>query len=137
MLICRRKRLRNWQPKASSYDIRVAVQSPCVKASNNMVRGREHGVLGGLPPSHRRSDPSVSSVHPSGCADDQERVSMIIDRKVSSIESSFQMDSMLFDEECRRRVKDVLSKNTSAVDAVAELNRKYSVLAQKNGGSIA
>ena len=41
------------------------------------------------------------------------------------------MDSMLFDEECRRRVKDVLSKNTSAVDAVEELNRKYSVLAQK------
>lgn len=56
---------------------------------------------------------------------------MTVDRKVSSIESSFQMDSMLFDEECRRRVKDVLSKNTSAVDAVAELNRKYSVLAQK------
>ena len=56
---------------------------------------------------------------------------MIIDRKVSSIESSFQMDSMLFDEECRRRVKDVLSKNTSAVDVVEELNRKYNVLAQK------
>lgn len=62
---------------------------------------------------------------------------MIIDKKVSSIESSFQMDSMLFDEECRIRVKDVLSKNRSAVDAVAELSRKYSVLAQKNGGSIA
>lgn len=59
---------------------------------------------------------------------------MIIDRKVSSIESSFQMENMLFDEECRKRVKDVLSKNTSAVDAIAELNRKYSVLT-KNGGS--
>lgn len=60
---------------------------------------------------------------------------MTVDRKISSIESSFQMENMLFDEECRKRVKDVLSKNTSAVDAVAELNRKYSVLAQKNGGS--
>lgn len=39
---------------------------------------------------------------------------MIIDKKVSSIESSFQMDSMLFDEECRRRVEDVLAKNVSA-----------------------
>ena len=56
---------------------------------------------------------------------------MIIDKKVSSIESSFQMDSMLCDEECRKRVKDILAKNISAVDAVAELNRKYSVLAQK------
>ena len=56
---------------------------------------------------------------------------MIIDRKVSSIESSFQMDSMLFDEECRRRVKGVLTKNISVTDAIAELNKKYSVLAQK------
>lgn len=53
---------------------------------------------------------------------------MIIDKKVSSIESSFQMDSMLFDEECRRRVEDVLAKNVSAADAIAELNKKYSVL---------
>lgn len=56
---------------------------------------------------------------------------MIIDKKVSSIESSFQLDSMLFDEECRRRVEDVLAKNVSATDAIAELNKKYSVLAQK------
>lgn len=41
------------------------------------------------------------------------------------------MDSMLFDEECRRRVEDVLAKNVSAADAIAELNKKYSVLAQK------
>ena len=56
---------------------------------------------------------------------------MIIDRKVSSIESSFQMENMLFDEECRKRVKDVLEKNISVVDAIAELNRKYSVLVKK------
>lgn len=56
---------------------------------------------------------------------------MIIDRKLSSIESSFQMENMLFDEECRKRVKDILAKNMSAVDAIAELNRRYSVLAQK------
>lgn len=59
---------------------------------------------------------------------------MMIDRKVSSIESSFQMENMLFDGECRRRVEDVLAKNISAVDAIAELDRKYSVSA-KNGGS--
>ena len=56
---------------------------------------------------------------------------MIIDRKVSSIESSFQMENMLFDEECRKRVKDVLTKNMPVVDAIAELNKKYSVLAKK------
>lgn len=55
-------------------------------------------------------------------------------RKVSSIESSFQLEDMLFDEECRKRVKDVLEKNISVADAIAELNRKYSVLT-KNGGS--
>lgn len=59
---------------------------------------------------------------------------MIIDRKVSSIESSFQLEDMLFNEECRKRVKDVLEKNISVADAIAELNRKYSVLT-KNGGS--
>lgn len=73
-------------------------------------------------------------MHPSGCADDEERVSMIIDRKVSSIESSFQLEDMLFNEECRKRVKDVLEKNISVADTIAELNKKYSVLT-KNGGS--
>ena len=74
-------------------------------------------------------------MHPSGCADDEERVSMI-DRKVSSIESSFQMENMLFDEECRKRVKDVLTKNMPVVDAIAELNKKYSVLAKKGGSKV-
>lgn len=59
---------------------------------------------------------------------------MIIDRKVSSIESSFQLEDMLFNEECRKRVKDVLEKNISVADTIAELNKKYSVLT-KNGGS--
>jgi vacuolar-type H+-ATPase subunit B/Vma2 len=59
---------------------------------------------------------------------------MIIDRKVSSIESSFRIEGMPFNEECRRRVENVLAKNISAVDAIAELDRKYSVSA-KNGGS--
>lgn len=61
---------------------------------------------------------------------------MIIDRKVSSIESSFQMENMLFDEECRKRVKDVLTKNMPVVDAIAELNKKYSVLAKKGGSKV-
>lgn len=61
---------------------------------------------------------------------------MIIDRKVSSIESSFRMEDMLFNGECRRRVEDVLCKNISAVDAIAELNKKYSVLAKKGGSKV-
>ena len=56
---------------------------------------------------------------------------MIIDRKVSSIESSFRIEGMPFNEECRKRVKDVLTKNIPVVNAIAELNRKYSVSAQK------
>lgn len=56
---------------------------------------------------------------------------MIIDRKVSSIESSFRIEGMPFNEECRKRVKDVLEKNISVADIFAELNKKYSVLAQK------
>lgn len=56
---------------------------------------------------------------------------MIIDRKVSSIESSFRMENILFNGECRRRVEDVLAKNVSAADAIAELNRKYRISTQK------
>ena len=57
---------------------------------------------------------------------------MTVDRKVSSIEASFKMESMPFDAECRRRVKDVLVKKVSAADAIAELNRKYRVSVQTN-----
>lgn len=60
---------------------------------------------------------------------------MTVDRKASSIESGFRIEGTLFDEECRRRVKGVLTKNISVTDAIAELNKKYSVLVQKNGGS--
>ena len=47
---------------------------------------------------------------------------MTVDRKVSSIESSFRIEGMPFNEECRKRVKDVLTKNMPAVDAIAELS---------------
>ena len=57
---------------------------------------------------------------------------MTIDRKVSSIESSFGMESMPFDTECRKRVRDVLAKKVSVEDAIAELNRKHRVSVQKN-----
>ena len=81
-------------------------------------------------------------MHPFGCADDQGKrkekkdIRMTVDRKVSSIESSFQMENMLFDEECRKRVKDVLTKNMPVVDAIAELNKKYSVLTKKGGSKV-
>lgn len=57
---------------------------------------------------------------------------MTVDRKVSSIEAGFKMESMPFDTECRKRVRNVLAKKVSAADAIAELNRKYHVSAQKN-----
>ena len=47
--------------------------------------------------------------------------------KVSSIESSFKMESMPFDAECRQRVRNVLTKKVSATDAISELNKKYRV----------
>lgn len=54
---------------------------------------------------------------------------MTIDRRVSSIESSFRMENMPFDIECRQRVRvrDVLGKKVSAADAISELNKKYRV----------
>ena len=56
---------------------------------------------------------------------------MTIDRKVSSIESSFKMENMQFDAECRQRVRNVLAKKVSAADAIAELNKKYGVSSKR------
>lgn len=56
---------------------------------------------------------------------------MTIDRKVSSIESSFKMENMQFDAECRERVKNVLVNKVSAADAIAELNKKYGVFSKR------
>ena len=52
---------------------------------------------------------------------------MTIERKLSSIESSFNMENMKFDRECRNRVKGVLSNRIIVDDAISELNKKYSV----------
>lgn len=56
---------------------------------------------------------------------------MTVERKVSSIESSFKMENMKFDDECRTRVRNVLAKKVSAADAVAELNKKYRVSSKR------
>lgn len=56
---------------------------------------------------------------------------MTVDRKVSSIESSFRMENMKFDQECRKRVTGVVSGKVSASEAIAELNKKYGVSATK------
>lgn len=53
--------------------------------------------------------------------------SMTVERRTSSIEASFSMESMPFDVECRQRVKNVLGRKISASDAIAELNKKYGV----------
>ena len=60
---------------------------------------------------------------------------MTVDRRVSSIESSFKMESMPFDAECRQRVRNVLTKKVSATDAISELNKKYRVSNKQVEGS--
>lgn len=54
---------------------------------------------------------------------------MNIKRKVSSIESSFRMEDMIFDKACRTRVEKILSDKISVRDALSELNQKYGVSA--------
>ena len=56
---------------------------------------------------------------------------MTVDRQASSIESGFRIEGMPFNEECRKRVKDVLEKNISVADAIAELNKRYRISTQK------
>jgi predicted RNase H-like nuclease (RuvC/YqgF family) len=58
-------------------------------------------------------------------------IRMTIERKVSSIESSFSMESLMFDDECRNRVKEVLTDKVTVSDAIAELNKKYRVSAHR------
>lgn len=52
---------------------------------------------------------------------------MTTERKVSSIESSFAMENLKFDDECRSRVKKVLEDKLKVADAIEELNKKYCV----------
>ena len=53
------------------------------------------------------------------------RNNMDINREYNNIESSFAMEDLIFDEECAKRVKSVLSGELSVQDAIAELNEKY------------
>ncbi len=48
--------------------------------------------------------------------------------KVSSIESNFLMEGQKFDEDCRKRVEDVVSGNRTADEIVAELNVKHKII---------
>jgi hypothetical protein len=57
---------------------------------------------------------------------------MITNKKVSSIESSFRMENMQFDDECRTRVTNILERKISVSEALLELNKKYGVSAKKN-----
>jgi hypothetical protein len=57
---------------------------------------------------------------------------MTIERKVSSIESSFSMESLKFDDECRQRVRAVLTDKVAVSDAIVELNKKYRVSANRH-----
>ena len=57
---------------------------------------------------------------------------MTANRKVSSIESSFRMENMLFDNECRNRVRDIIEDKISVSDALLELDKKYGVSINNN-----
>ena len=50
---------------------------------------------------------------------------MNIKREYNNIQSSFAMEDLIFDEECAKRVKSVLSGELSVQDAIAELDEKY------------
>lgn len=56
---------------------------------------------------------------------------MDVERKVSSMESSFMMENMQFDDACRKRIRNIYEEKISVADALAELNRKYSVSSRK------
>ena len=57
---------------------------------------------------------------------------MTIERKESSIESSFRMENLKFDDECRKRVKGILTDRVTVSDVIAELNKKYCVSAVRS-----
>ena len=50
---------------------------------------------------------------------------MDIKREYNNIQSSFTMEDLIFDDECAKRVKSVLSGELSVQDAIAELDEKY------------
>ena len=50
---------------------------------------------------------------------------MASERKLTNIESSFAMEDLPFDEECRDRIKKILEGTLSIQEAIAELNKKY------------
>lgn len=50
---------------------------------------------------------------------------MTSERKLTSMESSFTMEDLPFDEECRDRIKKILEGTLSVQEAIAELNKKY------------
>jgi predicted RNase H-like nuclease (RuvC/YqgF family) len=59
-------------------------------------------------------------------------IRMTMERKVSSIEASFSMESLKFDDECRKRVKEVLADEVTVSDAIEELDKKYRVSTHEN-----
>ena len=50
---------------------------------------------------------------------------MTPERKLTSIESSFAMEDLPFDDECRNRIRNILKGTLDVKDAIAELNEKY------------
>ena len=50
---------------------------------------------------------------------------MASERKLTNIESSFAMEDLPFDEECRDRIRNILKGTLDVQDAIAELNEKY------------
>lgn len=52
---------------------------------------------------------------------------MTVKRILSSMEASFNMEGFRFDDDCRKRVENILESRLTVADAISELNRKYGV----------
>lgn len=50
---------------------------------------------------------------------------MTPERKLTSIESSFAIEDLPFDEECKDRIRNILKGTLDVQDAIAELDEKY------------
>lgn len=48
------------------------------------------------------------------------------------MEASFNMEGFRFDDDCRKRVENILESRLTVADAISELNRKYGVSQQDN-----
>lgn len=57
---------------------------------------------------------------------------MTLERRLSNIEANFRMENMPFDDECRERIKAILSGELDSKKALSEIIKQYSVSGNVN-----